>query len=332
MAGSLSDVTERWILEEQLRRFFHLSSDLVCTAGFDGYFKTVNPAFSKTLGYTEQELLSRPFVEFTHPDDARKTSEEMAHLIAGGNTFSFENRYKNKNGKWIWLSWNSISIPEEKIIFGIARDITERKRSEEKLQHYASQLARSNRELQDFATIASHDLQEPLRKVQAFGDRLLTRCKGQLDEQAGEYLDRMLSAVTRMKTLINDLLNFSRVDTRGQPFRAVNLEDVAKDVISDLEVLIASTEGEVAVGELPVIDADATQMRQLLQNLIGNALKFRRPGTPPRVEIKAEVSSESSNGSQCNIIVEDNGIGFDEKYTDRIFTIFQRLHGKNEYE
>jgi light-regulated signal transduction histidine kinase (bacteriophytochrome) len=184
--------------------------------------------------------------------------------------------------------------------------------------------------------VASHDLQEPLRKVQAFGDRLKAKCGDALSADARDYLERILGATSRMQTLINDLLTFSRVETRGQPFVPVDLSAVAHEVLGDLEVLIEQTGGRVEVGDMPRVDADPTQVRQLLQNLIGNALKFHKPGRPPVVRVRGRrLEGEGGLGgddARCEITVDDDGIGFDEKYLDRIFTIFQRLHGRGEYE
>lgn len=201
-----------------------------------------------------------------------------------------------------------------------------------------TELERSNRELQDFAFVASHDLQEPLRKIQAFGDRLRTVQRAKLDEQGRDYLDRMNNAAGRMHTLINDLLGYSRVTTKAQPFLPTNLKTIASGVIDDLETRIEETDAKVVLGDLPTIDADELQMRQLFQNLIANALKFRKPDLPPTVEIESEfpteipASSEAMRHGAVRIVVRDNGIGFDEKYLDRIFTPFQRLHGRGEYE
>ena len=223
-------------------------------------------------------------------------------------------------------------------------------RSKEREKAYAASLvARSasleaaNRELQNFASVASHDLQEPLRKIQAFGDRLRDRCSDGLGEQGRDYLERMRAAASRMRTLIDDLLTFSRLQTKAKPFVLVDLREIAEDVVSDLEGRIQQTSGQVIVGELPTIEADATQMRQLFQNLIGNGLKFRRPDVLPVVEIMAtpvERTGSDSNGPgerlpggpAWRIIVRDNGIGFEEKYLDRIFDVFQRLHGRGEFE
>jgi signal transduction histidine kinase len=203
----------------------------------------------------------------------------------------------------------------------------------DQLKNSAVQLERSNRELHDFASVASHDLQEPLRKVQAFGEQLKTKYREALDEQGRDYLDRMLNAAKRMQSLIQDLLQFARVTSQALPFLPVDLSRVAQEVLSDLEVRIGETKALVEVGDLPTIDADAMQMRQLLQNLIGNALKFHQEGTPPAVRVYAEkLEAHLPANGMFRMVVKDEGIGFDEKYLDRIFTVFQRLHGRAQYE
>jgi len=202
-------------------------------------------------------------------------------------------------------------------------------RANKQLETTNEELNRSNRELQDFASVASHDLQEPLRKIQAFGDRLESTTT--LSEDSKEYLDRMLAAAGRMRILIDDLLAFSRVTTKAQPFKRVSLRRITNEVLSDLEIKVEDTGAKVTVGKLPAIDADELQMRQLLQNLLSNALKFTRPDVKPSVKVHATKSH--MDGREVVILtVEDNGIGFDPKYLDRIFTIFQRLHGRSEYE
>ena len=202
------------------------------------------------------------------------------------------------------------------------------------------ELARSNAELQQFASVASHDLQEPLRKIQAFGDRLKVKCDEALTDQGRDYLERMQNAARRMQSLIEDLLSFSRITTKAQPFVPVDLNQVVREVLSDLEVRLDETQGQVDVGVLPTLDADPLQMRQLLQNLIGNALKFHHVGELPKVRIYSEriegeeqqPTENTSAPALAKIVIEDNGIGFDKKYIDRIFNVFQRLHGRSEYE
>ncbi len=205
------------------------------------------------------------------------------------------------------------------------------------LRVFSAKLEVSNRELEEFASVASHDLQEPLRKVQAFGDRLKVKSGPSLSDEGRDYLERMQNAAGRMQKLINDLLTFSRVTSKGQPFVPVNLPVIADEVMSDLETRIERTQGRIEIGDLPTIDADPLQMRQLFQNLIGNALKFHRKDVPPVVHISSTIinrrdETTATDEPYCQIMVADNGIGFDEKYLDRIFSVFQRLHARSEYE
>ena len=215
------------------------------------------------------------------------------------------------------------------------QDITDVERHEERLREYTQKLEISNRELQDFAHVASHDLQEPLRKIEAFGGRLSKKYSEDLPDEAKLFIDRMQNAAGRMRSLINDLLDFSRVTTKANPFKETNLKEVIAGVISDLQIRIEETDAEVVVGDLPTIEADQTQMRQLLQNLIGNALKFSKSDEKPIVRVEGELVSDSDRGpdaKQCRLTIADNGIGFDNKYKDQIFTIFQRLHSRSEHE
>jgi light-regulated signal transduction histidine kinase (bacteriophytochrome) len=204
----------------------------------------------------------------------------------------------------------------------------------------AKELARSNAELEQFSSVASHDLQEPLRKIRMFGDRLRERLGDGLSEEPASDLQRMQNAAERMQRLINDLLDFSRVTHRGKEFELVDLGKVTKEVMADLEARVLELDASVDVADLPTIEADRTQMRQLMQNLVGNALKFHREGERPVIRISSEVlvgqpprfAGEATAGDRCVITVEDNGIGFDEKHAERVFTAFERLHNRAEYE
>lgn len=215
------------------------------------------------------------------------------------------------------------------------QDITRLERHEERLRAYNDKLARSNKELQEFAYVASHDLQEPLRKIEAFGDRLVKKHGECLPDEGKMFVERMQNASFRMRELINDLLGYSRVTTNAKPFEKVSLCDVIDGVRSDLQIQLQEGSGTVELGELPTLDADPIQMRQLFQNLISNALKFRKPDLNPIVSVTAEEHSVKSNSKgqvrYWRIKVADNGIGFENQYKDQIFTIFRRLHGRLEY-
>jgi PAS domain S-box-containing protein len=210
---------------------------------------------------------------------------------------------------------------------GLIEEIDKRQSAEKALNEYSDELTRSNKELEDFAYVASHDLQEPLRKIQAFGNLLLAEYGDSLGLEGADYLKRMHSAANRMSTLIADLLAFSRVTRTEQRWQPVSLAQTLVDVTSDLETRINDTHARLKVGKLPVVMADPTHMRQLFQNLVGNAVKFHQPGVPPVVSIRSKLK----NGGY-EITVADNGIGFDEKYLDRIFAVFQRLHERSKYE
>jgi light-regulated signal transduction histidine kinase (bacteriophytochrome) len=175
--------------------------------------------------------------------------------------------------------------------------------------------------------VASHDLQEPLRKIVSFGERLNTVAGPMLDGDARHHLERILSAATRMRTLISGLLAYSQVSARVQPFAPTDMGDIAREVIADLETALVDAGARVELGALPVIEADALQMRQLLQNLLANAIKFRRADRPSVVRVSA-----MNGGDHCSITVSDNGIGFQPEYAKKIFGIFERLHGRARYD
>ncbi|HUA69384.1 MAG TPA: ATP-binding protein [Candidatus Saccharimonadales bacterium] len=320
-----------------------------------GRFVLNNPAHARDLGVeSPAEMKGKSDFDFFPPDLARKYFDDEQKIIKTGIPVINQEQYKNSPGdssgkktwsvssKVLWRDGNG----EIMGTVGVTRDVDELKtaqealrESEEKLRQSMAQLERSNRELQDFAYVASHDLQEPLRKIIVFGDRLKEKAADRLEPETLDYLQRMQKAATRMQNLINDLLTFSRVTTKAQPFTPVNLAKTAHEVVDDLEGRIEQTNGRIELGELPAIEAEPLQMRQLLQNLIGNALKFRRPELPPVVRIAAKIftgplpqNPDSPPQSLCELTVSDNGIGFDEKYLDRIFNVFQRLHNRNEYE
>jgi light-regulated signal transduction histidine kinase (bacteriophytochrome) len=202
-------------------------------------------------------------------------------------------------------------------------------RANQDLAHSNLELKRSNAELEQFASVASHDLQEPLRKVQTFGDQLERRYGDQIPDEAVDYLHRMRRAANRMSTLIEDLLRFSRVTTHARPPQPVDLSRVAREVTSDLEAPLQETQGVVEIDGLPTVEADPLQMRQLLQNLIANGIKFHRPGLPPLVRLQR---AQSPGVGLVAFTVQDNGIGFEPEYEERIFKVFERLHPRDVYQ
>jgi len=338
----------------------------------------VNDSACAMLAYTREELISLPFSTFIKEDkesllerlindtvirnEERMLMKKSGDMIYALTSFSL---VEDSHGNFVNILCVAEDITEIKTAEVLLRkshdemeskvrertaalanlnsdlveEIKERNRAEAELVRMNEKLEQNNRELQEFAHIASHDLQEPLRKITAFGDRLRDKYAEGLGEQGNDYLERMQSAAHRMHDLISSLLMFSRITTRALPFNRVDLNTVAAQVLSDLEVRIEQSKGRVEISGLATIDADPVQMYQVLQNLIGNALKFHRKGDAPLVKVFGRFISgnggglhRGQGGELYQIIVEDNGIGFDEKYLEKIFGVFQRLHGRKEYE
>lgn len=269
--------------------------------------------------------------ELVHPEDRALVEESFARCYETGEPFAVHHRIVRPDGELRWIHGRGEAIRDDSGtsgLHGTAQDTTELLELRQELEVYARKLEQSNRELEDFAAVASHDLQEPLRKIRAFGGRLSTRFADVLGSDGCEYLRRMESAAARMQTLIEGLLSVSRVTTKAEPFDAVDLGEIAREVVSDLETQLEDTGGRVELRELPIVEADRLQMRQLLQNLIANALKFHKPDEAPVVAVYEQ---RSGNGA-ATIAVSDNGIGFEDKYAERIFTAFERLHGRADYD
>jgi PAS domain S-box-containing protein len=367
--GVHNDITERRQQEEEIQakeaKFRFLAESvpqIVWTARPDGWLDYYNQRWFTYSGMTLEETQGWGWEPVLHPDDLQQIVRAWTHAVKTGDPFQVESRFKRaSDGAYRWHLCMALPLRDEfgQILkwFGTGTDINDYKDAEAKnlslreelevrvhqrtadleranreLKTASSKLEQSNRELENFASVASHDLQEPLRKVQAFGDRLKTLLSGNLQEQGEDYLNRMLNAASRMQSLVQDLLIFSRVASPACNFVNVDLTAVTREVLSDLEVGIAENGAMVEAGDLPTIQADPLQMRQLLQNLIANGLKFHKKGMPAAISVRAE-DVDASEGVGCiRLLVEDNGIGFDEKYLDRIFTVFQRLHSRSEYE
>ncbi|MBX3059137.1 MAG: PAS domain S-box protein [Anaerolineae bacterium] len=229
------------------------------------------------------------------------------------------------------MEWPDVWVTMLTLLTSVIVSALQRQRADEQRRVYELELERSNADLQEFASVASHDLQEPLRKILTFGERLHARYGERLDERGLDYLQRLERSAMRMQLLLDGLLLYSRVQAQDRPFEPVNLTAVLHAVLSDLEAQIERVNGRVTVQPLPTIEADATQMRQLFQNLISNALKFHRPGMPPEVDVQGK-RVDVNGRDLLEIRITDNGIGFEPQDSERIFGVFQRLHGRDAYE
>ena len=280
-----------------------------------------------------------------HRDDTGRINEIVQTAIKNKKPYSFEHRLINLDEveKTVHTQgWVTTNENDELLRFiGNTVDITEMKVYEKDLKYKIEELNRSNQDLEQFAYIASHDLQEPLRKIMAFGDRLSTKYGEELGSDGQFYLSRMLDAASRMKILMENLLSYSRVSTKTEPFELVDLGLTVEGILSDLEMKIQDVDAQITMMKMPTLNALPTQMQQLFQNLITNALKFIKPNVKPIISIEAyetdfqEVSLVGvpfKHDKYYKIVVSDNGIGFDAEYAEKIFLIFQRLHGRSEFE
>lgn len=329
--------------QEGSNALFSFATEGILITDKNGIITQINPAGVKMFGYEEQELIGQPIEILIpkrhsgkHLDDRNKfiQNPRARSMGIGMNLFGLR---KDQSEFPVEISLSPYNRNNEPFVIAFIIDITVRKKTEdeihrkkEELEQITRDLMISNAELENFAYISSHDLQEPLRKIRAFGDRLQITDQDNLSEQGKDYLNRMLNAAERMQVLISDLLTFSRLTTRAQPFQEVDLSEILKGVLSDLEVAIENNNVKIDFDQLPAIEAEPTQIRQLFQNIISNAIKFRHKHIDPEISIKtSEVTIK--NMPAIEIIIQDNGIGFDNKYADRIFNIFQRLEGK-KYE
>lgn len=343
--------------EQEFRSMIDSIPQLAWMADARGEVLWYNNRWLEYTGATLQQLKERGWQAFVHPDALGRVVDRIQRSFAIGEAWEDTFRLQGAGESYRYFLYRAVPILDDagEIFrwFGTGTDVTEQiqareaearaireqvareaaEQREEQLRKHAAELERSNRELQDFAYVASHDLQEPLRKISTFTDLVLEEYGTTLEADGRLYLERVRAGAVRMSRLIKDLLAFSRVATRGQPFEEVELNDVLDDVLNDLEILLEDTGGEVRMDPLPTVEADPVQMRQLFQNLIGNALKFHAPDVKPVVTVRGTVEHDDEDEQQiCRIEVCDNGVGFEEKYLDRIFSPFQRLHNRSEYE
>src|SRR6185369_2703585 len=316
--------------EERFRRSFELAGSGVALIGLDRRFLRVNRRLCEILGYTETELLGRTGRQISHPDDLDVINEMRPRLHAGElEAIRVEKRYLRKDGTPIWVA---LTMTVERTPAGAAQyeiaiydDIDSRKQAEAALKTAHDELTRSNAELEQFAYVASHDLQEPLRMVASYTQLLGKRYADKLEGDAKEFMAFIVDGAGRMKQLIEDLLAYSRVGTRGKDFKPVKLDAVVERAKVNLRGALEDSGGTFTHDPLPEVMGDESQLVQLVQNLAGNALKFRGEAKP------AVHVSFTDKENEYAIVVADNGIGIDPQYFERIFMVFQRLHDKGQY-
>ena len=290
-----------------------------------------NKAVADSLNLTTDEIEGKPSKEL-YPDHYEQYySDDLEVIDSGKSKLGIIEPYQSKSEEVKWVQTNKVPYRDKNgnilgtLLFAV--DITKQKEAEAQALDYLEKLKKANKELEEFSAIASHDLQEPLRKIISFGDRVAAVISKE-NLKGKDYLDRMQSAAARMQLLIDGILKYTQVKTKPDPFKAVNLNNMIQAVLVDLETRIHISKGIVKVGDLPTLEADPVQMHQLFLNLIGNALKFHREGVAPVVKVNA---SHEGNGHHV-ITVEDNGIGIDDAHLKRIFRPLERLHRRSEYE
>ncbi|MCZ0899082.1 PAS domain S-box protein, partial [Microcoleus sp. HI-ES] len=323
--------------EERFRAIFEQAAVGIAKTALCGKFMRVNPGFCQIVRYAQSELLQQNWEAITHPDDREVDREYLRSLLSGKiQTFSVEKRLLCKDEA---VRWANVTVSAMRDVKGTLQylicaieDISERKLVQELLQasldtqtRYAQELTRSNAELEQFAYVASHDLQAPLSTIAGYAQLLEKRSSNQLDAQGNKFIRNIVNSCERMQALIDDLLEYSRVGRSQKPFEMIDCNRVFEDACANLQLAIRENQASVTRGDLPRVKGDCFQLLQLFQNLIGNAIKYRSSEAPV-VQVDA-----SRQGDSWVFSVQDNGIGIASQYHPRIFQIFQRLHTQKQY-
>ena len=366
MVGAMIDITQSELAEQKLKikneelqkvlEEFRFVTDfipqIVWATQPDGYHDFYNKQWFDYTGLSFEETSGENWNTVLHADDQQRAWKLWKHCLQSGQSYEIEYRLRRHDGEFRWFLVRALPMRDEraKIMkwFGTCTDIHDQKMLNEileqkvkertiELQKANAELEASNAELLQFASVASHDLKEPLRKIHIFSNLIKDRYLVNMDGASG-YIERIISASARMTKLINDLLTFTRLSVNAS-FENVSLNRLVDEVMSDLELAISEKHAIIEVDDLPKIDAITGQIRQVFQNIISNALKFTKKDERPRIKITCEIvdrcaveAKKNGNGDFCRITIKDNGIGFDNQYAEKIFTIFQRLHSREQYD
>lgn len=351
----LREAAERLEFETRRNRFFTLSLEMLGIADFEGRLLQLNPSWERVLGFSAEELHRKSGLHLVHPEDLPAMRELVHQLQQRDTTASFEGRYVRKDGEIRWLSWTAASIVSDQIIYIFARDITAQKLAEQQVQRLNAALTsraheleaanselhremgvreqaekalkESNAELEAFAYSVSHDLRAPLRAMHGFAHALIEDCASELSSSGRDYAKRIISAATRLDTLIQDLLLYSRISHSTIDVGRVDVSRVIAEALANLEVALQDAGAKVDIeGHLPPLVAHHSTLVQVIGNLVSNAIKFVRPGVPPKVALRMEARETCGR-----VVVEDNGIGIAPEFHSRIFRVFERLHGVEAY-
>lgn len=340
--------------EEKFRRLAELIPEKISTADAEGNITYYNQSWLSYSGYTIEETKDWGWNKMIHPAEVEELTKRWAHSIATGDPFEMELHLLNKQAEYRWHLCRSSPVKDEhgntKSWITTTTEIQHQKEQSEELEKLVKDrtfelqkanegLQKMNKELEAFTYVSSHDLQEPLRKIQTFAARLLDKEKTQLSDTGKDYLQRMSKAAIRMQTLIEDLLNYSQASIIGQKVEITDLNKIVGEVKEELAETLLEKRAIIEVGELCKVPINPSQFRQVIHNLINNALKFSKPGLPAHIIIRSETGPGSRFEAAklvpekvyCRISISDNGIGFAQEYKDKIFEVFQRLHGKEEY-
>ncbi|HXW68511.1 MAG TPA: ATP-binding protein [Dissulfurispiraceae bacterium] len=311
-----------------LAAIVEFSTDAIISATLDGIIVSWNPGAEKLYGYSSREAIGRSITLLTQPDRSDEISTIFDKIRNGEIITAYDTSRMRKDGTLVDVSLTVSPVKDStgKIVgaSGIARNVTDRKKLEERLKRYSKELEQSNRELDKFASIAAHDLGAPIRAVSGFARLLQKRCKEKLGADADQYISNIIEGTGRMENLIIDLLNYARAGARDKPLLPVDVNAIIEKTLANLAFEIQESEAVITVDPLPTVSADSTQLIQLFQNLVGNAIKFCR--TTPRIHISADRKQ-----GEWLFLVSDNGIGIDLQHAERIFQIFQRLHARDKF-